>query len=410
MRILFFSDHFYPEPSAPAAHVYERCLIWSAQGHDVTVLTNAPNFPLGEVYDGYTNALRYVETMGGVRVVRVKTYMAENKGSFRRIIDYMSYTLSSFIQVWREECPDVVISTSPHLFAPIGGALYAKLRRIPHVMEVRDLWPASIAAVAGLSQTGKVYRFLEWIELWLYKTSQRIIVVTDAYRRDIMERGVPGEKIELVRNGANLQLFANCQKDEALATSLGLTGRFVVGYLGTIGGAHALITVLDAAERLRDDNVTFLMVGVGAEKDELEREAHRRGLGNVTFVGRKPKEQMPDYWGLCDVGLIHLKNSPIFETVIPTKIFEALAVGVPIIYGVPKGEGSAIVEDTNAGLVIEPENPEALAEAVQHLRNDPTLCAQMRTNAKAAAPRFSRKTQAEKTLTVLESALGEPRL
>jgi colanic acid biosynthesis glycosyl transferase WcaI len=374
MRILFLSDHFHPEPSAPAAHVYERAKLWVSAGHSVTVLCSAPNFPEGKVFPGYRNAIRSVEMLAGIRVVRVVTYIAANEGTVRRTVDYVSYLLSASVMACFEKRPDVIISTSPHLFVPLAGVIHAKLRGIPHVFEIRDLWPASIAATNALRGASRTLRALERLELFLYRHSERILAMTPAFKADLVRRGIDGEKIDVVINGANLELFQpNKSRDLAIETEFKLKDRFVVGYLGTLGLAHGLESVLDAAEQLRATEITFFFVGVGAAKADLETQARVRKLNNVVFAPRQEKSAMPRFWSVCDVSLVHLQASSVFETVIPSKIFEAMAVGLPTLYAGPRGEGSRIVLATAA------------------------------TN---AAPLYSRARQAEDSLKVLQRAIG----
>jgi len=404
LKILFFTDHFYPEMSAPAGHVYERACIWLEDGHDVTVITNAPNTPRGRVYEGYSNAWRFVEELGSVRVVRVKTYIAPNEGTFRRILDYLSYMVSSFVNAMFEERPDVVISTSPHLFVPVAGVAAAGIFRVPHVFEVRDLWPASIAATTRLGR-GRIYRMLEHLELLLYRRSERVIAFSPSYVDDLVERGVPKAKIDLVLVGANLQLFSRSEPDYELAQGLGLEGRFVVGYLGTLGLAHGLENVLTTARLLQDTAVTFLFVGEGAAKEALVRRVEVEGLTNVVFVPRQAKEDVPRYWSICDAALVHLKDDRVFEMVIPSKIFEAMAVGLPIIYVGPRGEGSRIVEAEDAGIVVPSGDPEAFSKAVVRLATDPDYARRLSTNSAASAQKYSREAQAEGTLESLERAV-----
>lgn len=404
MRILFFTDHFYPEMSAPAGHVYERAKLWVQEGHDVTVITNAPNTPRGRVYDGYSNKWRFVEELDGVRVVRVKTYIAPNEGTFRRVLDYLSYMVSSFINALFETRPDIVISTSPHLFVPVAGVAAASVFRVPHVFEVRDLWPASIAATTRLGR-GNIYRMLERLELFLYRRSKRVIAFTPAYIQDLVERGVPRGKIDLVLVGANLSLFSRPRRDYELAVQLGLKDRFVVGYLGTIGLAHGLENVLATARLLQSTPVTFLFVGEGADKDVLVRQAEAERLTNVVFVPRQTKEEVPRYWSVCDAALVHLKDDPVFEAVIPSKIFEAMAVGLPIIYVGPRGEGSGIVESEDAGIVVSPNDPEAFAAALIRLVEDADLARRLSANGAASAGKYSREMQAGGTLASLALAV-----
>lgn len=409
MKILFFSDNFFPETNAPAAHVFERARLWVAAGHEVTVITAAPNFPEGRVHAGYRNAWRFVEHLDGIRVVRVKTFMARNEGFALRIADYLSYTASAFLQSLREGDPDVVISTSPHLFVPVAGVLYGIVRRVPHVFELRDLWPATIAANTSLGKCG-AFAWLERLELWLYSKSTRVLAFTESFRRDLVRRGVDARKIDVVINGANLDLFSPpASRDLEIESRYGLKDRFVVGYFGTLGLSQGLENVIDAAELLRGTRAIFFFVGVGAARDGLERRVHERDLDNVIFAPRQPKDAMPRFWSVCDVSLVHLKNDPVFATVIPSKIFESMAVGRPILYCGPAGDGSQIVARHDAGLYVEAADAAGLATAVRRLMHDPALCRRLATAAHEAAPHYSRRKQAEDSLAVLQRALAGAR-
>ncbi|HSM34907.1 MAG TPA: glycosyltransferase family 4 protein [Longimicrobiales bacterium] len=405
MRILFFSDHLLPEPSAPAAHVYDRARIWAEAGHDVTIIASAPNFPVGRVYDGYRNEWRRIERRDGIRIVRVKTYIAPNEGIVRRSLDYASYMVSALFFALFERRPDIAISTSPHLLAAAAGAAFGMLRGVPHVAEIRDLWPASIASTTSLGR-GRLYRLLERLELWVYRSSRRIIAFTSSYRDDMIARGVDGSKIDVVLNGADLRLFHPQAPNEELRARLGLGDAFVVGYLGTLGLAHGLDNVLDAAERVPANRVRFLLVGAGAARSHLMAEAERRGLENVVFVDRQEKEAMPAYWSVCDASLVHLKDDPLFASVIPSKIFESMAVGLPVLYVGPAGEGSAIVHAEGAGIVVPPADPNALANAVLRLAAEPARRASLAAASLAAAPRYSRERQARASLATLTRAAG----
>ena len=407
MRILFFSDHFFPEPSAPAAHVYERAKLWVAAGHDVTVLCSAPNFPEGKIFSGYKNRLRTVENLSGIRVVRVMTYITANEGTVRRTLDYFSYMFAASVIACFEPRPDVIISTSPHLFVPMTGVLHGILRKIPHVFEIRDLWPASIAATNTLHNGSRLLKMLERLELFLYRRSARILAFTSAFKIDLVKRGIDPQKIDVVLNGANLELFKpGLSRDLDIESKYGLRDRFVVGYLGTIGLAHGLENVLAAAEILRETDIVFFFVGVGAAKSELELLSRKRGLYNIVFAPRQEKASMPGFWSVCNASLVHLRSDPVFKTVIPSKIFEAMAVGLPTIYAGPRGEGSEIIEEHGAGIVVRPMDPEALATAARALALDRVLCSSLGGGAARAAPLYSRARQADDSLKVLERAAG----
>lgn len=403
MHILFLSDNFPPETNAPATRLHEHAREWVRAGHRVTVVTCAPNFPEGRLLAGYRNELVRRETIDGIEVVRVKTYIARNSGFGKRTLDYLSFLVSGTIGALFVERPDVVVSTSPQFFAGLAGWVVSFLRRKPFVFEVRDLWPASIAAV-GAMRRGFVLKTLERLELFLYARADSIVVVTEAFQRDLVSRGVDPDKITVITNGVDLSTYAPTLRDPRAAERLGVKGKFVVGYLGTHGMAHALDNVLDAAERLRgQDDVRFLFVGAGAARDGLVEAARRRGLTNVIFHPSQPKDAMPSVWSVCDVALVHLKNSPVFETVIPSKVFEAMGMGVPVLLCAPTGEISSIVERTSCGVHVPAEDPAALADAVLRLRDDPVERGRLADRARRAAPEYDRAALARRMAAVLSA-------
>src|SRR6516162_1896878 len=239
MRILFLTDNFPPERNAPASRVYEHACYWVHWGHKVTVLTCAPNFPEGRVYEGYGNRWYSVEEMDGIHVVRVKTFITQNEGVMLRTLDYLSFMIASFWAGLWQVRPDVVVATSPQFFTTVGGWALSRVRRLPFVFELRDLWPASIMAV-GAMRENVVLRWLERLELFLYHSSAKVVALTEAFKHDLLARGIPAEKVEVVINGVDLTRYSPRHPDANLRKQLGLEGCFVVGYLGTHGMAHAL--------------------------------------------------------------------------------------------------------------------------------------------------------------------------
>jgi len=410
VKILFLSENFPPESNAAATRVYERAIYWADWGHDVTVITSAPNFPEGKLFDGYANRWRQVETMDGIRVVRVKTYIAANRDVVHRTLDFLSFMVTAFFAGLRQPRPDVVAATSPQFFAAVAGWAIGAVRRIPFVFELGDLWPASIAAV-GAMRKSVALSMVEKLELFLYRKSAAVAALTETFKHDLVSRGIPGGKIAVVINGVDLSRYAPRERDAELAADHGLVGKFVVGYVGTHGMAHALGNVLDAAERLKNadkqtdrDDIRFMLAGAGAERDALVADAARRGLDNVIFVDRQPKRKMPVVWSLCNVALVHLKDSPVFAGVIPSKIFEAEAMGLPILLAAPDGEAGRIIAADACGLHVPAENPAALLDAVLDLYADGAKRSDFAKNSLIAAPSHSRETQAREMLAVLELA------
>jgi colanic acid biosynthesis glycosyl transferase WcaI len=405
MRILFLSDNFPPETNAAATRVYERARYWVEWGHEVTVITSCPNFPEGKVYPGYKNSWYHREEVDGIDVIRVKTFIAANKGVYLRIADFMSFMSSGFLAGVFQKRPDIVVATSPQFFAAVGGYALAKAKRVPFVFELSDLWPASIRAVGAMNNSF-VLRRIEALELFLYQKSAAIVALTEAFKDDLTMRGIPEGKIAVVLNGVDLDRYRPMPRNEELAAAHNLNGHLVVGYLGTHGLAHALENVLDAADLMRDEHVRFLLVGNGAARDRIVEEAERRQLDNVLLLPPQPKESMPDYWSLCDVALVHLKDNPVFRSVIPSKIFEAMGMGLPILLASPPGEAKQIVERESAGLWVPAEEPAALVDAVLALASDRDMLRRFARNSTKAAKVYTRERQARDMIAVLEKVLA----
>jgi hypothetical protein len=408
LRILFLTDNFPPEVNAPASRTYEHAREWVKAGCEVTVITCAPNFPKGELFKGYKNELYQSETIDGIRVVRVWTYITANEGFYKRTLDYVSFAAAASLASIGMKRPDIIVGTSPQFFTACAAFAVGVLKRRPWVFELRDIWPESIKAVGALKE-GPVLSLLEGLEMFLYRRAGRIVAVTHAFKEALIGRGIDAGKIDVVTNGADLSRFAPRPKPQDLAARLGLTDAFVAGYVGTHGMAHGLDSLLDAAAILQPlpeaSSIRILMLGHGARKSALVERAQSLGLTNVIFVDSVPKDQVADYWALLDVSIIHLKRDPLFTTVIPSKLFECMAMGLPVLHGV-EGESAEIVEREGVGETFEPENAQALAEALKRLSREPETLAGYRKNALAAAPRYDRSTQAALMLETLKIAAG----
>jgi glycosyltransferase involved in cell wall biosynthesis len=404
VRILFLSDNFPPEVNAPASRTFEHARLWARDGHQVTVVTCAPNFPHGRVFDGYRNAWWSCERVEGIRVIRVKTLIHANEGFLWRTLDYLSFMVAGFVGGLGVRSPDVVIATSPQFFAAVGGWALAAVRGCPFVFELRDLWPASITAVGAMRRSA-LLGLLERLELLLYRRSRGIVAVSKAFREDLVRRGIDRRKISVVTNGADLGRWSPRPRDAALAGQLGIDGKFVIGYFGTHGMAHALDRVLETADAMRqDDRFRFLFVGAGAERDALIARAQALALPNVIFQETQSKDAMVSYWSICDVALVTLRNTPVFATVIPSKIFEAMAMGVPVLIAAPEGVATGIVTEEGCGLVAPPESPPALQAALRRLADEPTLIRTLRAAGPEGARRYDRARLARRMASVLAVA------
>lgn len=365
------------------------------------MVTCPPNVPNGIVYDGYANK-RTSEVINGVKVERVKLYIAANKGAIKRMFNFVSYFFKALMAAMRLPKPDVVIATSPQIFCGYAGVWFKRLRRVPLIIEIRDIWPESMEAVgAKIPRFG--YRRLEQVERTMYRVADKIVTVGEGYFDRLAEKGVPKEKMSIIMNGTDLAVYKPLPKNEELLKAHGLDGKFVVSYIGTVGMACGLEVVLDAAEKLCDvEKVVFVIVGDGAYRVKLEEEAKARGLKNVVFTGRQPKSSMPDWVASSDASLVHLKASGLFKTVMPSKIFESAGCKRPIIMGVD-GYAKKLVMEAKAGLDMKPESADSLVECVQKLVANLELCKQLGENAYTnIALVHNRDKQADDYLEVLK--------
>lgn len=384
MKILFLSHYFPPEGNAPASRVYEFCRRWATAGHDVTVITCAPNVPNGKVYPGYKNRLSARETRAGVKVLRVWTYIAPNKGTFRRSLNYFSYMVSATIASAGIGRPDIVVATSPQFFCGFAGLLVSRIRRLPFVLEIRDIWPESVEAVGAVRNRG-VLGLLGKMERRMYDGASHIVTVGEGYKLRLGERGVAGDKVTVIHNAADRSFFHPREPNPDLLNRYGLKGRFVCSYIGTIGMASGLEVVLRAARLLKGegrDDIAFLLVGDGAIKAELEKKARGEKLDNVVFAGLQPKNAVPEFLAASNACLVHLRKQELFTTVFPSKLLEAAAMRKPVILGV-EGYAAEYLRNAGGGVAIPPENEIELAYAVKKLASDADLCRQMGDSAAA---------------------------
>ncbi len=414
MKILYVSQYFPPEMGAPAARAGELALHWAQSGHEVTVLTGFPNHPTGVVPPEYRRQFRWLsirEDISGVKLVRTWLLPLPNRRAHERMLNYGSFCISSAVRGLFVSDPDVVIATSPQLLVGLSGWWLARWKRVPFVFEVRDLWPESLAAVGMGDSNSLLHRSLARVAGFLYKNSDHVVVVTRAFEEYLTEHWhVPPEKISVVENGVETDLFSPNSSNGDLRRKLGAEGKFVVCYIGTMGMAHGLDTLVEAAAKLQTaaPSVVLLLVGEGTEKERIIGSARSRGLKNMIFVDQQPREKIPTYICASDACLVLLKNTEIFKTVIPTKMLEFMSCARPVILGVD-GQARKIVNEADSGIVIEPENSADLAKAVIRLAANSSLCNLLGRNGRQyILKHFSRQEKAAAYVRVLEELLGGP--
>jgi glycosyltransferase involved in cell wall biosynthesis len=392
---------------APSARVSELAHRWAEAGHDVTVLTGFPNHPDGVIRPEYRKNFRrmiFRERVRDVNVVRTWLLPVPNRRPLERMLNYSSFFASSLITGSFLNAPDAVIASSPQLLVGLAGWWIARLNRVPFVFEVRDLWPESLVAVGVGNANSALHRWLAKIARFLYRNADHIVVVTPAFREFLVSRWqVPGQKISVVPNGVETGIFSPRFPDPDLREHLDAEGKFIVSFIGTLGLAHGLDTLIAAAERFQktEPQIVFAVVGEGADRERIADIARGKRLTNICFVPQQVRERVPDYIAASDACLVLLKKSEVFETVIPTKMLEFMSCARPVILGV-RGQAREIIEGSRAGICIEPENPEQLCDAIVKLRSQDWLRELLGRNGREYIIRnLSRERTADEYLEVL---------
>ena len=370
MNITYLCQYFVPEPGAPSARLYELSRVWVESGHNVTILTGMPNHPTGEIAAEYRGKWFAEEQLDGIRVLRSWLFATPNEGVFKKSLGHISFMLSVLVSgMPRMGAADVLIVSSPTFFSVFSAYVISRLRRIPYIFEVRDLWPAVFVDL-GILTNPLLIRILEFWELFLYRRAARVVTVTESFRRDLILRGVPASDVHTITNGAAVDKFAPGPKENLVREELGLADKFVVSYVGAHGISHGLETILHAAEHLSESkDIKFLMVGEGARKKDLLRLKNELRLDNVIMLPAQPSARIAEYYKASDVCIVPLRNVSLFDTFIPSKMFEIMACGVPII-GAVRGEARSILERSGAARLVEPEDVGALVDAICRLQKD----------------------------------------
>lgn len=412
MKILYVSQHYPPEMGALAGRAAELSKHWAALGHRASVLTGFPNHPSGVVVPEYRDKfhrLFYREQVEGVDVVRTWLLPYPNRKPLERMLNYGSFCASASVCGAFLGRPDVVIGTSPPLPIAIAGYNVARVKRVPFIFEVRDLWPESLEGVGLSGEHSRMYRMVARIVRFLYKHSDHIVVVTPVFKEYLHEKwGVPLEKMSIVVNGVETDRFLPAVPSEDVRQKFGVTGKFIVSYVGTMGMAHGLETVLGAAMLLRDTpEIVLLLVGDGGNRENLQEMARIRGLTNVIFTGQQSRESVPEVINTSDVCLVMLKDEDVFKTVIPTKMLEFMSCARPVVLSVG-GQAEQILNEAGAGVSVKAGDAVAVAGAIRRMYEDAELRRRSGENGRRyIVNRMSRASTAQQYLEVLARVTGK---
>jgi colanic acid biosynthesis glycosyl transferase WcaI len=379
MKFLILTQYFPPEIGAAPTRLDAMARELVRTGHGVEVVTGMPNYPSGRISPDYRGSFYRREIRDGIIIHRVWLYPTVGSG-FGRVLNYLSFSVFALYGLLRTGRPDYLFVESPPPTLSCPAYLYASFHRIPFLLNIADLWPDTLVEM-GLLNKGIAFKLLSWLERWSYRKAAYVNAVTEGLRASLLrEKGLPSQKVLFLPNGVDTERHRPCPPDAVLKGSLGLTGKKVVLYSGTLGRAHGLEYVLEAAKILEDErDIHFLFLGDGSERPELEKLQRHLGLRNVSFHDAVPLEQLAPYQSIADAGLVSLRNLPIFEGARPSKMFPILAAGKPLIF-CGSGEGARLVRRANAGIVLPPENPKALAAAVPQLLRNAVLMQELGAN------------------------------
>jgi glycosyltransferase involved in cell wall biosynthesis len=415
LRILYLSQYFPPEVGATQTRAHEMARYLAARGHQVTMLTEVPNHPSGIIPPEYRGKLWERAPLDGIDVVRLWVWAAPEKGFLTRMRFYLSYMcmaiLAGLVLGLRPgRRYDVVYATSPPLFVGLAGAAIALLIRARFVFEVRDLWPESAVALGELNNPRAV-RLAASMARVCYRRARRVVAVTQGIVEGLRAAGVPRGKISLIPNGANVEQFHPAPAAAAaLRARLGLDGKFVVLYAGIHGLAQGMESLVETARRLRDHaDIVFVFVGAGPKKAAVERLKAEHGLDNLLLLPEQPRAAMPAYLSLAGAALVPLRAAPLFEGALPSKMFEAMACGAPVLLSA-RGEAAAVLAAAGAGRAVPPEDPAALAAAILDLKAQPAEAAAMGQRGRAfVARQYSRREQARRLERLLRAVVRRGR-
>ena len=407
MKILFLTDNFYPERNAPAKRTHEHAVEWLKLNHSVSVITGVPNFPNGKVFDGYRNKIFQTESKDGVLIYRVWTFITANKGFLLRILDYTSFMFTSFIAGLFIKKHDIVIATSPQFLTVISGWLISIFKRIPFVLEIRDLWPESIVAVGAMNKNSFFIKQLYRLSHFFYKKADVIVCVTNSFKKELINLNIDGNKIVVIENGIDVNkiIQPNKTKDQIMTQYNFNNNDFIISFIGTIGMAHGLDVIVDSAKKNNNTNIKFLIIGDGADKERIVHRIENERINNVTILNSINWQEIININQIISINLIHLIKSNTFTKVIPSKIFESMAMKKPIILGVD-GESRQILENIRCGYFMIPEDADSLIENINKMQSDQDLLNSMGENGyNVVINRYNRAKLSNKMITFISDKI-----
>lgn len=400
MKILIFSQYYFPETGATSNRAYALAKVFLDEGHEVRVIAEKPNHPEGVFHPGYERGFFIDGEWGGVPVTWCWVYTRPVKGFLGRILFYLSYMVTAVLAVFRLKGKyDIVLATSPPLFVGVSGWAAARIKRARFVFDVRDLWP-EVAVKMGELNNPKAIKVAESVERFLYRKADLITPVTESFLESIVAKGIPKERMVVVTNGTDPDIFLSEHTPDLLRSRLDLPEGFIVSFIGNLGLAQGLLHIIEAAEAMEasgQHDVKFLFVGDGPRKAAVLEAAQKAGLTNIIFRERVTLPEAVEYMIASDALLVPLANDPIYAKFIPSKLFDSMAVARPVLLSVD-GEARAILDQAQAGIWYPAEDAAGLVDAIETLRNHQDLEALGQRGRDFVSAHYTRRAQALKML------------
>jgi len=407
MKILLYTQYFPPETNAPANRWGYFCDYLVKHGHEVFVLTSFPNHPLRKIFPGYKNRWFFQEEKNGVKIFRTWTYIPSSTKFLPRLINYLSFVVSSYLNTKRIPAVDLIVISLPSIFIGFSGWRIAHKRNIPIILDIRDLWPEA-AQSTGYLKKGFIYWFFKQKAKNIYDSANYLIVNSPALKKHlVIDYGISANKIAYLSNGVDLDLFNQEVDPSFIERQYNLFDTFIVSYIGLLGFAQNLEIIIETAKLLKDSkDIKFLVVGTGPLEQKLKVQAIKNKLNNIIFTGLVPHQDIPQYVHISDVCLVLYKNDPVFKENIPSKMFEYMAAKKPVIINL-EGEASRMLQEAQAGLLVEPDNPHSLKDAILKLKQDKFLREKMGLcGARYVETAFDKNDLSRQLIQILENVIS----
>jgi glycosyltransferase involved in cell wall biosynthesis len=407
MKILVFAQHFYPEEISGAVLATELAEFLLEEGHQVTFVTCVPNYPYGKAFKGYSNRFIHRENVRGVEVIRVWSYISAKKTFWRRIVNYGTFSLFSIMGGLLSKKPDVIFAYSPPLPLGITAWLVARLKRIPWILRVEDLYPDA-AVSTGILKNKFAIRFFYWLEKFIYRRVDKLSVISQGFKEIVQSKGINPSKIEITPVWANPDTIIDKGTQTEFRRLQGFKDEYIILYAGNLGHTSDLEVVIDAAEKLQShDDIHFVFIGEGVKKKSLEERAYQKQLNNIRFLPYLPRNKFGDMMTSADLFIVTL-NERSSGYSIPGKTFNCMASSRPILSISPQdSEFSQMINRYQCGIVVEPGNPQMIADTILSAYQDLEKYLTMGKNGRAALEKyFSKKVCLDQIHKLLKETLS----